>query len=368
MLNLASSQRIWAEVNLSNLRHNYAMAKELSPGKEAICVVKADAYGAGAVPVARALMDAGADRFAVATPVEALELRKAGCEGFLLILGALPPSWAEEMAGENVSLCISSLEQAQALSSALSSPVSCHVKIDTGMSRLGLDWKSAPDEVQRIARLPKLRVSGAFSHFAAAGDSGESEFSRSQYEKFAYVCESLKDAGMDGLTLHCNCTDAILNLETRVDNAIRPGILLHGYGVGPEAGLKPVTSVRAAVVQAKWLEDGTSVSYGRRWTAAGRRRIAVISAGYADGIMRAGTNRLSVIINGQRAKQVGTVCMDMIMADVTDVEGCEPGSVATIIGQDGSEAVTADDVARAYGTIPYEVLCAVSKRVPRYYL
>jgi len=355
------ASRVWAEISLPNLIYNYRQIAKQNPGKEVICIVKADAYGHGATHCAQALQAAGAANFAVATAEEALELRAAGISGFLLLLGPAPMGHIRSLARENVTMAAVSFDHALRISNALEPGqiARVHVKVDTGMSRLGIAYSEAAFEAQKISKLPNIKVDGIFTHFAVADE--DEAFTALQVDRIKQVLGELKMAGFTGLKVHCSASSGILSVDSGFDNMIRPGIMLYGFA----EGLKPVMSLNATIVQLKWVAPGDTVSYGRRWAATRPTKIAVISAGYADGILRSGSGKLEVLAGGKRAKQVGTICMDMVMLDVTDIEDIAEGDVVTFFG-DGP--ITAQDVAEWSGTIPYEIVCAVSRRVPRFYI
>jgi len=368
MLNLSNTHRIWAEIDITSLKHNYRQAARLSGNKKVYAVIKANAYGHGAAQCAEALISEGCRSFAVASCEEAIKLAESGIDAEILIMGAIPAERAAEMAEKNISITIVSLGHAKQISAAMSGKsINAHFKVDTGMARLGFGCEGAVEGIVAAANLPGIQAKGVFSHFAAASIAEEREFTLSQYEQFVYICASLKRAGLESLTRHCSSSDAIIGLQTSIDNAIRPGIMLYGYSSFDIAPLKPVMSLRAVVAQTKIVKKGESVSYNRAWRAPEDSKIAVVCAGYADGLLRSGSSRIEMIVEGQRAQQVGTICMDMAMIDITGLKGVKPGSVATIIGQDGSECINADEHADRCSTIPYEALCSISGRVARHY-
>lgn len=359
--------RAWAEVDLSALEHNYKrLAARLQPGCRLLGVVKSNAYGHGAVPVARKLERIGCPYLAVACLEEAQELRRAGIGLPILILGRSAPEQAETLAALDLTQCIGDLETARALSARLSRPLKCHLKLDTGMGRLGFDGLEDLPKMQEVLSLPNLDFEGAFTHFALA-DAPEGEaFTRSQFQEFLEICETLEGkTGRKFAIKHCANSGAVVNYPWTQLDMVRPGIALYGYYDGPGAeglDLRPVMSLKARVVQLKDFHAGKSVGYGRTWTAPETRRIAVLSLGYGDGYFRKLSGQACVDIGGRRAPVVGRVCMDMIMADVTGIE-VSVGDAATVYGG----AVPLEELAQKLETITYELCCAISARVPRLY-
>ncbi|MDR2360968.1 MAG: alanine racemase [Oscillospiraceae bacterium] len=362
-----SLNRCRLEVDLAAIVGNYRVLRDYC-GKEVVGVVKADAYGHGAVPVARALEDAGCRFFAVAALGEALELRAAGIGGEVLIFGFTPPECAVELAAHKFTQTLVSLEYARELNAAAVAPIKCHVKIDVGMSRLGeTNWDFAA-----LRELRNLKVEGVFTHFPVSdqSDSASITVTESQLREFVSAVAELRTVcGLYDIKIHCANSGAVLEHPSAYHtpfNMVRPGIALYGQYIGTnsaELNLKPAQSWFAGVCQVKEVPPGTSVSYGGTWSANSTRRIAVISAGYADGYSRALSNRGKVFINGAIAPVVGRVCMDFITADVTDIPGVKAGDNAELLGSH----ILCSDVSELLGTITYEVLCGISKRVVRLY-
>jgi alanine racemase len=350
-------ERARAEIDLRAVEANYAAVKARA-GKAVMAVVKADAYGHGAVEVSRRLQEAGADYLAVATPEEARTIRASGVTLPLLVMGYSHPQCAAEMAGLGVSLTVYSLPQARALSrGAGAKPVSAHFKVDTGMSRLGFTGQG---ELEEALRLPGLRAEGLCTHFACADEPG-SPFTREQAERFTLVIESLHKKGVDFEFIHCENSAAVVNCNLPAANISRSGIALYAPAC---PGAKPAMRFMARVAQVKTVAEGSGVSYSRRFVATRPTRVAVIACGYADGYCRALSGKACVTLRGARAPVVGNVCMDMTMADVTDIPGVAEGDEAELFGL----GVSAWELAALAGTIPYEILCSVSARVPRSYL
>jgi len=362
----------WAEVDLGALRSNYRLARSLLPADAPVfAVVKADAYGHGAHEVSRVLIEEGASMLAVATVGEAAELRKSGIKGPVLVMGRMLETELEDVLRWHVDATIVNLPMARALSDTavrkgVTAPV--HIKVDTGMTRLGLPWETAPQDIIEITSLPGLEIRCIFTHFANA-DLADREFTRLQLERFSEVRKSLESSGVE-VCFHIANSAAILTSQTPEDTGTRPGIMLYGSSPSETVDgkdLTPVLSWKCRVLQVREVPEGTGISYGHDFFTRRPSRIATISAGYADGYMRTLTNNGQVLIRGQRARVVGRVTMDMTMVDVTDIPGVETGDEVVLIGAQGDAVITAHDLGTWAGTISYEVLCAISRRVPRLY-
>jgi len=365
-----TGQRLIAEINLDHIVFNYRQACKCAPGSQVCCVIKANAYGHGAVPVARALAKAGATHFAVATPEEALQLRRHGIQQDILLLGPVDCSWVRPLAEQGITLTIASSQEAKEYAAVAGSlKLKIHIKLETGLARLGFSDDSAVEDILALAADPHLELEGLFTHFAAADDELENDFTNQQMARFQAINEGLQRRGLIIPQLHCAASAAIIGHPHTHVAMVCPGIML--YGSNPTGShplpLKPALSLKARVVQVSKVEQGKSVSYGRTWFAPRDSLIATLSIGYADGLTRFLSGRLPMLVRGQAAWQVGRICMDMCMLDVTDIPGVKVGDYATIIGQDGELCLTADQVAAASKTISYEVLCAVGLRVTRQY-
>ena len=361
---LRRKHRLWAEIDLDRLTENYITARDTS-GK-IMPVIKADAYGHGAVQTALTLRAAGADFFAVATPEEALQLRRHGVDCHILLLGTAPVSHIPALAAAGITLCVPDLETARRYQEALGGrPVKVHIKFDTGMTRLGLPPGAVSDALEIAAALP---VTGLFTHFAAADDRSEDEFTRRQSDRFMAVCGELRARGLRGAVLHSANSAALLaHPYTRLDYA-RPGLMLYGYSPlkdGNGGGLRPVLSLYSSIMQCRAVPAGTTVSYGRTWTARRDSVTATVPVGYADGLSwgLSGREGAFMLVRGRRAPLIGRVCMDFCVLDVTDIPHAAQGDLVTVLG----DGIDAADHARLSGTIPWEVLCSVGRRVPRVY-
>lgn len=366
-----SEKRAEAVICTDNLRKNYRFISGLVKGSKIISVVKAEAYGHGAVEVCRILQSEGCGIFAVATADEGLELRRAGIESDILILGVTPVSQAEILAENKFIQTVNSREYAANLNDArTSAPIRAHIKIDTGMSRLGIychgveDCGRAAEDVLFIHSLPHIKAEGIYTHFACSDD--DPVMTTRQFDAFCAVCEEAKKRGAKVGMRHCCNSAAILNYPEMHLDAVRAGILL--YGLAPDgkddARLLPVMRVVARVSQITELKKGDTVSYGAAYKAQKAMRAATVSIGYADGLPRRLSDKADVIIRGKRARIIGRICMDMCMVDISDIDGCEPGDEAEIFGGE----VTANELAEKMGTINYELLCSVKNRVPRRYI
>ena len=389
-----TQQRVWAEIDLDNIVFNYQQVSGCAPGCRICCVVKANAYGHGAVAVARALATAGADFFAVATSEEALQLRRHGIEQDILLLCPADAEWVPALAEHNIALAVSSRQMADEYAEATRrTHLKIHIKLDTGMARLGLPCHSAVEDIMAIAEWPAFELEGLFTHFSAADEDAiiiakggkrleglfshlsataehaENDFTDTQMARFQAVYEGLRQRGLDIPLLHCACSAAIIAYPQTRATMVRPGIML--YGSNPLGSrplpLKPALSLRARVVQVMGVKQGESVGYGRTWYAPRDSVIATVSLGYADGLQRILSGKLPMLVHGRKAWQVGRICMDMCMLDVTDIPGVVAGDHATIIGKDGEFALTVDQVAEAAGTISHEILCTMGMRIPRLY-
>lgn len=359
--------RTWAEISLSAVSHNYSVLKKHS-GKEIMAVVKADAYGHGSVPVAWQLQNGGADYFAVATADEALALREDGIQVPILVMGYVAPVMIREITARDIAVAVFDLEQAKSLSQAAlpSAPVKAHFKRDTGMSRLGF---TTDEDLFKALELPNLLHEGLFTHYSCA-DTAEDAFTFEQSKRFSATVNNLHNAGYNFAKIHCANSGGVIYYHSIPGNMARVGIALYGYLPNDESGIPPlIPAMRwcASVAQVKTISRGDSVSYGRHFTAEGDMRIAILACGYADGYLRAFSNKGEVLIHGKRARVLGSVCMDMMIVDVTSVTGAKSGDRAVLLGCDGGECVSPYELAGIANTIPYEILCSVSARVPRVY-
>lgn len=362
-----------AEVDLECLRGNYhAIRRHVAPA-DVMAVVKANAYGHGAVPVARCLQVEGARHFAVARVAEGLELQQAGITGKILIFGTLFPDELETAIAHGLQVTATRAEDfamAARLAAARRTTAIVHVKVDTGMGRVGLPCDSAVETIRSASGLPDLRIEGVYTHFATA-DCREKSFAEEQLARFTSLIGGLQRAGVSVPLVHAANSGAILDLPATCFDLVRPGIALYGHYPTTETSesvpLRQVMTFKTRVAQVRALPAGTSVSYGRRYVTQSATRIAVLNVGYADGVSRAFTNKGLVLIRGRLFPMVGTITMDQLMVDI----GTAPvgvGDDVVLWGQSNQGALAATQVAERVGTIPYELCCAVAPRVPRRYL
>jgi alanine racemase len=368
---MAHGHPTWAEIDLSAIGANIAKTRSLlGPGTRYCAVVKADGYGHGALAVAQEALNQGADYLAVAFLEEALALRDCGITAPLLILGITPPDLAALVAANELTQTVCGLEQAEALSlagEALGRKVRAHLKIDTGMSRLGIFPEDAPAFAARLAGLPGLVLEGMFTHFATA-DSRDKTLSRRQLALFLKAREAVRSLGISIPLHHCANSAAILDLpETHLD-MVRAGIIQYGLWPSEETGrpfaLRPGMRLKTRIAMLRTVPPGTSAGYGAAFTATRETSIATLPLGYADGYARLLSGKALVAVNGQKAPLIGRICMDQCLADVTGLKGVREGAEVTIFGGEG---IAAEDLASSMGTIAYEIVCMVGRRIPRVY-
>lgn len=368
-------KRTWAEISLPNILHNYkAIRASLPEGCRFLGVVKADAYGHGSLQVSRLLQDAGADYLAVSCLDEALELRRGGITMPILILGHTPAEYTETLIDERLTQTVTCLAKAleySAAADALGKTLKIHIKLDTGMSRLGFlcaggMFDEGADNVIQSCRLPALEPEGIYTHFSVSDEPDEEsrEYTLKQFELFMAVIAAVKErGGIEFKLRHCANSGATVNYPEMALDMVRPGLLLYGYGDGGKLGLKPCMRLVTTVSTIKFYEPGTSVSYGRRYITDRRSRMGVLAIGYADGLPRLISNKCSFAVAGGFAPQRGSICMDMCMVDLSELPLADVGMEVEIFGEQ-SDIYKLSDAAQ---TIPYELLCSVSKRVPRVY-
>lgn len=361
-----------AEIDLTAVQDNVRAARRaVGPVVQIVAVVKADAYGHGAVPVARAVLASGADRLAVALPEEGVALRRAGLAAPILVLGPTPPEAARAIVRHGLEQAVADLALAEALSrraAAGGGLVPVHLKVDTGMARLGFSPKEALPMAMRIAALPGIELVGLMTHLATA-DAPDPGYAREQLRRFTEVSAQLAASGIRPTLRHAANSAAVLRFPQAHLDMVRPGLMLYGCPPVPEARplLRPALRLRTEVAALRDLPRGAGISYGLTYTAPRDMRVATLPIGYADGFSRLLSNRGEVLVGGRRAPVVGRVCMDMIMVDVTDVPDIRVGAEAVLLGRQGREEIAADELADRIGTVSYEVLCGIGKRVPRVY-
>ncbi|MDB9313954.1 alanine racemase [Spirulina sp. CS-785/01] len=376
-LNVAQTeyQRAWVEIDLQALRENVRQLRQiLAPQTQLMAVVKADAYGHGVTQVAKTVLEAGACWFAVATSQEGVELRNAGIDAPILVLGAInSPSEIAVVAKYELQPTLCTPQQALIFSETLGKrghSLAVHLNLDTGMSRLGTPWTEAVAFVQFVQQLPGLELASVYSHFATADDV-DGGFMYLQQRRFQDAVAQLKDHGLYPPMLHIANSAATLRDRSLHYHLVRVGLAIYGLYPSPQlqpaVRLKPVMQVKARVTQVKTIPPHTGVSYGHLYQCDRATRIAVVGIGYADGVPRLLTQKMQVLIRGQKVPQIGAITMDQLMLDVSNIPDLQPGEIVTLLGQDGEQQITADDWANTIGSISWEILCGFKKRLPRVY-
>ncbi len=371
-------KRTWAEIDLDCLTHNLNTIRDLASGALVMAVVKADAYGHGAVMAAKALCEAGADWLAVSNLDEAMQLRAAGLDTPLLILSYTPAEEAALLAEHRITQTVVSADHAKALDRAAAEAgvtLDVHLKIDTGMTRVGFFCRGTDEEIDAIAAvcaLPHLNAGGIFTHFAVADETSGDEFTRQQFAEFQRVIACLQERGITFPLRHCCNSAATLRYPEMHLDMVRPGLIL--YGLYPDewmrtlADLQPVMALRTHVSHVKTVPADVTVSYGRAYTTGGDEQLATVPIGYADGYTRRVFGKAHMLIQGQEAAVRGRICMDQCMLDVSNIDGVEPGTLVTVFGRDGEAQLPVETYAAWSDTIHYEIVCSIGKRVPRLFL
>lgn len=369
-------RRTWAEVDLDALAHNYRQARRMiGPGVRYLGVVKADAYGHGAVQVGRKLEALGADYLAVSSLDEARELRHGGISMPILILGHTPPEMVPELIRHRITQTVSARAKAEEYSAAAAAcggTLRVHIKVDTGMSRLGFlvrgdHFDGGVEAIAASCRLPHLEAEGIFTHFAAADedDPGSEAYTREQFGVFQRVLVALEARGQTFAIRHCANSGALARYPEMYLDMVRPGIALYGAGADAQRlDLRPVMTLKSCVSTIKIFDPDTDISYGRTYRTREKTRVGVLPIGYADGLFRGLSGRMSVWTEEGPAPVLGRICMDMTMVNLTGLSQVHVGDAVELFGQ----RQRVDVLAEILGTIPYELTCAVSKRVPRLYL
>ena len=373
-------KRTWADIDLDNFSYNYeTIRRHVSGNPKFLGVMKADAYGHGAVPLSHRLVELGAEYLAVSNLEEAVQIRRGEVRAPILILGYTPPSFAEMMVFMDITQEIHSLEYAKELDAQLGNTnyiLNIHVKVDTGMTRIGFSSDSTElcREFEELSKLSHLHIEGIFTHFSSADSLAEEDvaYTKKQYESFQKSVQLLNDFGVKPEIKHCcNSGAVILHPEYAMD-MIRPGILL--YGVHPSCdtaskiSLKPVMTLRTGIAQIRQVKKGSQISYGRSFVADRDLIMGVLPIGYADGLNRQLSGKGKFLVKGREVPIIGRICMDMCMIDLTEVPDAVVGDAVTVFGDDGEATISCSTIAKMTGTIPYEVLCGVNKRIPRIYL
>ncbi|MBQ6825149.1 MAG: alanine racemase [Clostridia bacterium] len=368
------SHRTWAEIDLNALKTNFNLIKEITNGSKIMSVVKANAYGHSVSEIAPVLEEMGTDFFAVSNIEEALQLREIGITKPILILGYTPVTEAKLLAEKNISQCVYSTEYASTLSAVAQEEnvkINIHIKLDTGMSRLGFNCRKDSldgiNEAISAAKMEGFILEGIFTHFAVAdrNENEEDGFTNIQYNRFKNAVKIFKENGFNPKICHCCNSAGIINDFDKHFDLCRPGIIL--YGLTPSAELSiderftPVMTLKSVVSMVKEIEEGDTVSYGRTFKADKKIKIATVAAGYADGYPRVLSNKAFVLINGKKAKVLGRICMDQLSVDVTDIEDIKLGDEVILFGKE----LPVETLANICNTINYEIVCGISPRVPR---
>lgn len=366
------TRAVWAQIDLSAVEHNIKQIRgKIKKGTKLCAIIKADAYGHGAIAVAKTAVQAGAEYLAVAILNEALELRNAGFKEPILILGYTPPDQAEFVVDRGISQTVFSFEAAKILSEAAvrqNKTIKVHLKIDTGMSRIGILPEEAGRLSRRISALPHVEIEGIFSHFATS-DCKDKAFAHHQLERFN---AALKHVEAEGITIplkHMANSAAILDMPEAHFDMVRAGVILYGLWPSEEVDksvqLRPALQLKAKIAYVKKVVSGQPISYGCLFVTARESIIATLPIGYADGYTRLLTGKAQVMVRGKRVPVVGKICMDQCMLDVTDVDGVKAGDEVILFG---NEEIPVDEIAGLLGTINYEIICMVGNRIPRVYI
>lgn len=372
--------RAWMEIELSALAHNVRQLKSLlSPGCDLMAVVKADAYGHGAITVAQTVLNAGATLLGVATIPEGIELREVGISAPILVLGATySPEEIRSMVRWQLEPTLCNPQQALVFAETLAEnqgevsiddPVPVHIKLDTGMTRLGVPWQEAGSFVRLVRGLPNLEIASIYSHLATA-DSPDQTIMREQHDRFERAIREIAATSFGAMPrLHLANSAATLTDKTLHYDIVRVGLAIYGLYPAPhlqkEIALEPAMQIKARITQVKAIAPGTGVSYGHQFIASQPMRVAVVGIGYADGVPRSLSNRMKILVRGELVPQIGAITMDQLMLDVTAVPDVKPGEVVTLLGREGHYCLSADDWAASCGTISWEILCGFKHRLPR---
>lgn len=365
------NDRSWVEISLPNIKNNYLIYKYCLPEHISVmAVVKADAYGHGDQVISKYLAELGVNDFAVSNIDEAIHIRQAGVKGQILILGYTPINRVKELIDYNITQAILSEEYAELLIKSRL-PITCQFAIDTGMRRIGLNSNNLTQCEKAIRQYAnKLKLNGIFTHLCVADSADENDFTNAQIQSFELLKNRLHDLNLS----YCHCLNSAGGLWHSNSSSCfaRLGIILYGLkpdysNVIPE-GIKPALSWKSVISMVKTVNAGDTIGYGRSYKVSSTMTIATISTGYADGYNRLLSNKGWVLINGQKAFIVGRICMDQLMVDVTEIRDANVGTEVVLIGISGEETITVDDVANVYGTIGYEVVCGINKRVTRRYI
>ncbi len=374
-------KRTWAEISLDNAEKNFKEIQRQVGTTAVCCVIKADGYGHGATELAKLYVKLGANYFAVSNIDEAKELRNDGVKLPIVILGYTDVKFAPDLAEYNIEQTIYSGEYGNALNEECSKhnvKVKIHIKVDSGMSRIGFMCQEFPrdnnsvEEIYNVCNLKNLKPTGIFTHFCVSDEGTEGqEFTEKQYLNFSNTVAMLKEKEMSFPVVHCSNSGAIEDYPNTYNSMVRAGIVLYGFNpsdkIRNKLNLIPVMTVKSTIAHIKTIEKGTSVSYGRTFVADKQMKVATVPIGYADGYVRGYAKEGYMVVNGRKAKIIGRICMDQTMIDVSHIDNIKIGDEVIVFGTGEKGEQTAKDLARLNDTIDYEVICTVSKRVPRYY-
>jgi len=376
MVDTTHLRKAWIEVNISKLINNIKEVKRLtSPNTLITAVVKANGYGHGSTKIAQVFLEHGADRLAVAILDEAIELRKAGYTVPILILGSTPIEQLDEVVQYDLQQTVFSVETAKALSelAALKNKtVKIHLKIDTGMGRIGFKTtESSIKAIQGITILPNIEIEGIFTHFSSA-DSTDKTYTEKQFEAFESFCNQLSTLGIHIPIKHCANSAAIISFPKYQLNMVRAGIMLYGPShfdsLLRKANLEQVMTLKTKIAHIKIIEPGESIGYSRTFIASKKMSIATLPIGYADGYPRGLSNKSSVLINGIKVPLIGRICMDQCMVDVTNIANVKIGDEVVLFGKQNNSFIDVNEIASMLGTINHEIICGISRRIPRVYI
>lgn len=369
---------VWAQIDLDAAAHNMRqIRKHVGPDVKIAAVVKANAYGHGSVELAKTFAENGADCFAVSSLDEAVELRRyAHIDKEIFILGHTDARRTEELLTYDIEPAVFNLKNAEFFSQEaqrLGKTLRVHIAVDTGMSRVGFQVNEfSVSEIKAIAALPNIEIRGIFTHFAVS-DIKDKTFTREQYGHFRWMCKRMEEEGIHIALRHCCNSAAALELPEYYCDMVRPGIIMYGCEPSPDVDIKPydlrpVMSLRCCIAHVKLIDAGATVSYGRHYTAPSRRKIATLPVGYADGYSRILSGKVDVLYHGHRVPQVGAICMDQCMIDVSGEANVHAGDEVVLFGRQGDSFIPIEEIAAACGTINYEIMCNISRRVPRVYM
>lgn len=372
-------KRTWLEIDLDAIRGNYDKIRSfVAPDAQVMAVIKADAYGHGVEYTAREMSEAGVDWFAVSNLEEAVQVRRAGLDKPILILGYTPPEYAQQLALNGISQAVFDVRYAHQLSACAEQAglqVRIHIKVDTGMTRIGFPYRDnvenagSVDEIEEVCALPGLYPEGIFTHLSCADEEGNAEvFTRLQYDLFLDMIDRLRRRKIEFELRHCCNSAATVHYPEMHLDLVRPGIILYGMmpssGLGDPLGLCPAMEMKTVISQIKEVPAGVPVSYGRTFVTPRAMRLATVPVGYADGYPRALSDHAQMLLQGQRVPVVGRICMDQCMLDVSALPSAREGDTVTVFGGE----ITVDELAAHAHMINYEIICGISKRVPRVFL